>query len=136
MGGEPGTICAPVPLNGDIVFGDVIALVDGQAPVTISSVELVDAVGIEVVGSYVVPVDGGSPIMTMLLTEPTAGWSDRRRAKGETLGAQPVNVALQVQRSGAGESKAAALRVTYTTEDGATHYDDGSTSLRLADVCP
>lgn len=135
LGGEPGTICAAVPADGEIVFGDVISLVDPARSITMKSVELIGAKGIEVLGTYVLPIDRSDPIMTMSLDNPSQGWAHREKVDGTVLESQPANVVVEVRRSGTEEGTAEAMRVTYSTADGSDYFDEGTTSLRLADEC-
>jgi len=134
LGGDPGSVCVAVAPGGSIVFGDVLSLADGVSAIEIESVSLVKADGVQVVEAFVMPVGSGNPIMTMSLDDPSQGWAGRQIATGFHV-TEPANVVVEARRSGASNGEAQALRVTYRTEDGVTRYDDGSTSLTLADSC-
>lgn len=99
------------------------------------SVDLVGATGIEVIGTYTLPIDGSDPIMTMSLDDPSESWADREEVDGTVLESDPANVVVEVRRSGAEEGTAEAIRVTYSTADGSDYFDEGTTSLRLTDKC-
>ena len=135
MGGDPGEICVPAAAGDRIVVGDVVQLATGAAPKTLLRAEIIDAVGIELVESAILPIaSDGVAVMSMSLDAPALNWNDRVDVEGWIVDDSPANVVMVLQRTGPEDGKAAAIRVIYD-DSGVERFAESTTAIVLADSC-
>lgn len=123
-----------------LVVGAPMTVVGG--PVTLESIDLIDAEGVELVGAYVLSMSDddleryGGGIGTMLLDDPYEFWHLRVPLEGSTVEAGPTSsVNLALARTGDDPGRVDAFRITYRSADGTPRQTDGEFRVRLGGDC-
>lgn len=123
-----------------LVVGAPMTVVGG--PVTLESIDLIDAEGVELVGAYVLSMSDddleryGGGIGTMLLDDPYDFWHLRVPLEGSTVEAGPTSsVNLALARTGDDPGRVDAFRITYRSADGTPRQTDGEFRVRLGGDC-
>lgn len=134
MGGTPGEICLPVPPGGVFVYGEFLTLDPGVSPMKLVQVELNDSHGVELVRSSALNPEVGTGIMSMSLDDPLELWKERKPLDEVTLGEEPVNVVVELRRTGSDRGTVGSVRVNLSGPNGES-YADGSTTIVMDDSC-
>jgi hypothetical protein len=146
VGGDPGELCLPRPTDTDeLTYGLDVLKVEGDKPVTLSGVSLVDPSNLAVADAYLVPVHDQNlvgnwstwPPPESALTQDGVDWVLKRPLHDVVLdpGAdQPTeNLVLHLAVNGS-EGSFEAVTISYTSDD--TDYRATTSTRVLArDVC-
>ncbi|MET4059239.1 hypothetical protein ABIB35_000770 [Arthrobacter sp. UYP6] len=113
------TVCAVQPNHGTAAFGSVVENSSGS-DLTIREVSLIDANNLELVASYLMPIDGiKSYVVGTGTTEPDepdakAAWKSMMRVGSTGLAAgQSANIVVTVDNGDSETGTSRALRIVY-----------------------
>jgi hypothetical protein len=99
-GGGPASLCVPLPEGSAVAFGDEVLRNDATQPVTIDSVRLVDAQGLALSGSFLVPIAGRTLLGTRPHPPSEPVWEQRKPAEGAVLApGEERNLVLVLDRA-------------------------------------
>jgi len=126
-------ICVPISTHPDLAVGIRVDL-RGDEPMTIKSIQAVDASALRVEGTWVVPADPdnrtGSADWPIADGEPW--WSKRRQAEGTKLNpGEHHDLILHVHHTGPGNGSLRDVKIEYE-QDGQLRVADAHTSVRMA----
>jgi hypothetical protein len=115
LGGTGGLarLCTPIPGVEPVVFGNETLRNGGESAATIDSVRLVEADGLRVTDSFLLPIQNKVLLGTRTIPPDVGPWSERRAAAGATLEAQEeANLALVMERQPSGSFSDVEVRYT------------------------
>ncbi|WP_353647623.1 hypothetical protein ABLG96_12000 [Nakamurella sp. A5-74] len=147
FGDGHSTVCIPALRDAtDVAFGFDALNNTGDSPLSITHVELVDSVGLNVAGSYVVPlpphdaligVSAGWPLSASRTAE-IPGWDLSKYTDGvvpaANTSADVYNLLIHLQISAALPATFSAMRIEYTYHDD-SFYQNTAVGLRVAAEC-
>jgi hypothetical protein len=131
--GSHSEICAPAKPGERYLVGDSVG--PSQEPIRIDSFELVDARGMTLLDSWLLPP--GSDGVGALEYPPVdfAPWQSRTVAIGATVKAgDVVPIVFEVERTGEATGRASAVTIGYTVDGGSFHHT-GTLGIELAMPC-
>lgn len=126
-------MCVPTSTHPDLAVG---IRVDprGDEPITITSIETVDASGLRVEGAWVVPADPDNRIGSAdwPITDGGSWWPRRERAEQAKLHpGQQHDLILHVHHTGPGSGSLRDVKIQYE-QDGEPRVADAYTGVRMA----
>lgn len=116
LGGSDSEVCVSADLGEEIGIGQPMTL-NGPAGATINEVSVHEMTGLEMVGSFVVPVvdNTGTGTFRADNSEPSPGWQSRSEAEGaEVESGVPADLVLLLKRDSSEDGSIATVSVQYT----------------------
>ncbi len=139
-GGSEFTLCITPHVGEDRALGATYATNEGSSDITITSVELVDATGVEVGDAFAVLDDGsddGYSVGAPVPPDPeddaysVPAWERRVDAEGAVIAPGETWQVIQVVKvTSAADAGFEALRIEYT-EDGSTRVAQNTTRMEV-----
>lgn len=115
FGGSPSKQCVHLESGDRVLIGETIAA--KQHPISLKAVQLVNATGVKVLGSWIIPIRGGSALGVADVPPPSyIAWADRREVADFSVPANSqYNVVLEVQKNTATTGRATAIQIQGST---------------------
>lgn len=132
--GTAGVECVGAPSGGDVLIGDVIKL-PGRATFRTGQVSLLDARGMKVKDSWVLPIVHKDAIGSSAFPATTEDWAHRVPTQRKVISdAKAWNLVVEVQRSGPGNGSASSMSLSYSSH-GSNYVATNRTAYRLKTSC-
>lgn len=119
IGGSDSELCTTAGNNRQVLVGEIIGAPSGGA-LSLIGVELLDPVGLSLIGSWVLPIMPGVAVLGTSRGDPSElnAWSERSDASSATVEADAdVSLVLQLKVTGNDKGTARAVAVTYSYDD-------------------
>ena len=119
IGGSDSELCTTAGDDQQVLVGEIVGAPSGGA-LSLINVDLLDPVGLSLIGSWVLPIMPGVAVLGTSRGTPSEldAWSDRSDASSATVEAgADASLVLQLKVTGDEKGSARAVAVTYSYDD-------------------
>jgi len=116
IGGSDSELCTTAGDDRQVLVGEIVGAPSGGS-LSLSGIELLDPVGLSLIGSWVLPIKPGVAVLGTSRGDPSEldAWSDRSDESNATVEADAdASLVLQLKVTGAIKGTARAVAVTYS----------------------